>query len=375
MLTEGNTIVKLLYQAWLANDLYDWGLAVLVAMGVLLGLVALNRGASRALRAFKVADAARPDSIVEKVLAATKLWLLFPIALYAAASAIELPPKLEQLIDVIVVVALMLQAVLWINRLVTCWLGRLIDKRRGVDSEAVTILALLGFFARMMVWTFTLLLILNHLNFNITALVTGLGIGGVAVALALQNILGDLFASLSIILDKPFVIGDFIIVGDCMGTVKHIGLKTTRVRSLGGELIVFSNTDLLKSRIRNYRRMYERRVVFTVGVAYETPADKLRGIPDLLREAVKAEKPVRFDRAHFKEYGLSSLVFEVVYYVLSADFNVYMDMQQAINLSIFQRFAREHIDFAYPTQTLHLKSIAPLPAKRHLGPERDAAWT
>ena len=367
--------MKLLYQAWLANDLYDWGLAVLVAMGVLLGLVALNRGARRALRAFKVADAARPDSIVEKVLAATKLWLLFPIALYAAASAIELPPKLEQLIDVIVVVALMLQAVLWINRLVTCWLGRLIDKRRGVDSEAVTILALLGFFARMMVWTFTLLLILNHLNFNITALVTGLGIGGVAVALALQNILGDLFASLSIILDKPFVIGDFIIVGDCMGTVKHIGLKTTRVRSLGGELIVFSNTDLLKSRIRNYRRMYERRVVFTVGVAYETPADKLRGIPDLLREAVKAEKPVRFDRAHFKEYGLSSLVFEVVYYVLSADFNVYMDMQQAINLSIFQRFAREHIDFAYPTQTLHLKSIAPLPAKRHLGPERDAAWT
>lgn len=367
--------MKLLYQAWQANDLYAWGIAALIATGVLLGLVALSRGASRALRAFKVADAARPDSIAEKVLATTRLWLLFPIALYAGASAIELPPKLEHLIDVIVVVALMLQTALWINRFVTCWLARLIDKRRGVDSEAVTLLALLGFVARMMVWTFTLLLVLNHLNFNITALVTGFGIGGVAVALAVQNILGDLFASLSIILDKPFVIGDFIIVGDCTGTVEHIGLKTTRVRSLGGELIVFSNTDLLKSRIRNYRRMYERRVVFAVGVTYETPADKLRDIPELLRAAVKAEKQVRFDRAHFKEYGPSALVFEVVYYVLSSDFNVYMDIQQAINLSIFQRFAREHIDFAYPTHTLHLRSIAPLPAGRHLNPERDAAWT
>lgn len=368
-------VVKLLYQAWQANGLYDWGVAALILIGVLLGLVALSRGAGWVLRVFKIADAARPDSIAAKVLAATRLWLLSPIALYAAASAIELPPKLEQLIDVIVVVALMLQTALWINRLVTCWLGNLIDKRRGVDSEAVTLLSLLGFAARMLVWTFTVLLILNHLNFNITALVTGLGIGGVAVALAVQNILGDLFASLSIILDKPFVIGDFIVVGDCMGAVEHIGLKTTRVRSLGGELIVFSNSDLLKSRIRNYRRMYERRVEFTVGVTYDTSAGKLRRIPDLLREAVKAEKQVRFERAHFKEYGSSSLVFEVVYYVLSPDFNVYMDMQQAINLSIFQRFAREHIDFAYPTQTLHLKSIAPPPARRHLNPEGDAAWT
>lgn len=367
--------MKLLYQAWHANNLDDWGVAALIVIGVSLGLVALSWGAKWALRAFKVADAARPESIAVKVLAATRLWLLFPIALYAAASAIELPSKLEQLIDVVVIVALMLQTALWVNRLVTCCLAKLIDKRRGVDSEAVTVLTLLGFVARMMVWTLTLLLVLNHLNFNITALVTGLGIGGVAIALAVQNILGDLFASLSIILDKPFVMGDFIIVDDYMGTVEHIGLKTTRVRSLGGELIVFSNADLLKSRIRNYRRMYERRVVFTVGVTYETPADKLRGIPDLLREAVKAEKQVRFDRAHFKEYGPSSLVFEVVYYVLSPDFNVYMDIQQAINFSIFQRFAREHIDFAYPTHALHLKSIAPLPARRHRNSERDAAWT
>ncbi len=375
MLIEGKAIVKLLYQAWQANNLDDWGLAALIVIGVLLGLVALSRAAGWALRAFKIADAAHPDSVAQNVFDATRLWLLSPIALYAAASTVELPAKLGQLIDVIVIVALMLQAALWINRLMTCYFSKLIDRRRGVDSEAVTILALLGFAARMMVWTFTLLLILNHLDINITALVTGLGIGGVAIALAVQNILGDLFASLSIVLDKPFVIGDFIVVGDCMGAVEHIGLKTTRVRNLSGEVIVFSNADLVKSRLRNYRRMYERRVVFTIGVTYETPADKLRGIPGFLREAVEAEKQVRFDRAHFKEYGPSSLVFEVVYYVLSPDFNVYMDIQQAINFSIFQRFAREHIDFAYPTQTLHLTSIAPLSARQHLNLIRDAPWT
>lgn len=365
--------MKLLYQAWHANSLYDWGLATVILIGVWLGLAALRFGANRLLRtSFMRNGISRYGSIAEKMIAATWLGLLLPVGFYAAASAVELPPKLDQLVDVAVVVALMLQAALWINCLVAGWLSRLIEKRRGVDSEAVTILALLGFAARVVVWTFTILLILNHLNFNITALVTGLGIGGLAVALAIQNILGDLFASLSIVLDKPFVIDDFIIVGDCMGTVEHIGLKTTRLRSLGGELIVFSNTDLLKSRIRNYKRMYERRVVFAINVTYETPADKLRRISDMLRETVEIQKQVRFDRSHFKEYGESSLVFEVVYYVLSPDFNVYMDIQHAINISIFQRFAREKIDFAYPTRTLHLRDNSLPPEGRHLNLVSDA---
>jgi small-conductance mechanosensitive channel len=279
---------------------------------------------------------------------------LLPLGLYAGASAIELPPKLDRGLDLIVVVALLIQAALWINCAIGVWLSRLIEKRRGVDSEAVTILALLKFSAHVVIWTFTLLLILNHLNFNITALVTGLGVGGVAVALAVQNILGDLFASLSIVLDKPFVLGDFIVVGDCMGAVEHIGLKTTRLRSLGGELIVFSNADLLKSRIRNYKRMYERRIEFTIHVHYETPLERLEQVPYLLREVVEAQKRVRFDRSHFKAYAETSLVFEVVYYVLSADFNVYMDIQQSINILVFKRFAKEGIQFAYPTRTLHL---------------------
>ena len=213
----------------------------------------------------------------------------------------------------------------------------------------------LSFIARLVLWATILLLILDNLGVDITALVAGLGIGGVAIALAVQNILGDLFASLSIVLDKPFVLGDFVIVGDLMGSVENIGIKTTRVRSLSGEQLVFSNNDLLTSRIRNFGRMQERRVVFKLGVTYQTPAEKLEGIPGIIREAIEARDKTRFDRSHFASYGDFSLDFETVYYVLSADYNLYMDIQQAINLAIFRRFADEGIEFAYPTQTLFLE--------------------
>jgi small-conductance mechanosensitive channel len=201
------------------------------------------------------------------------------------------------------------------------------------------------------------LLALDNMGVNITGLVAGLGIGGIAVALALQNILGDLFASLSIILDKPFVIGDFIVVDQLMGTVEHVGLKTTRIRSLSGEQVIFSNAGLLQSRIRNFKRMAERRVVFTVGVTYQTPYEKLARISALLREAVELQQGVRFDRAHFKEYGDFALVYEIVYFVTSPDYNKYMDIQQAINFEIYRRFQQEGLEFAYPTQTLFVQGI------------------
>jgi small-conductance mechanosensitive channel len=181
-------------------------------------------------------------------------------------------------------------------------------------------------------------------------------VGGIAVALAAQNILGDLFASLSIVFDKPFVLGDFIIIGDSMGTVEQIGLKTTRIRSLSGEQLIFSNNDLLSSRIRNFKRMQERRVVFSVGVVYQTTKAQLETIPGILREAVEAQDSTRFDRAHFKEFGDFSLNFEVVYHVLTPDFGKYMDVQQAINFVIFERFDELGIEFAYPTQSIHLQA-------------------
>ena len=177
---------------------------------------------------------------------------------------------------------------------------------------------------------------------------------GIAIALAVQNILGDIFCSLSIILDKPFELGDFIIVGDLMGTIEHIGIKTTRLRSLSGEQLVFSNSDLVGSRIRNYKRMWQRRIVFEFGVTYQTPAAKVERIPGIVAEILGGQDRARLDRAHFKSYGNSALIFEVVYYVLEPDYNVYMDVQQAINLALMHRFEAEGIEFAYPTQTLYV---------------------
>jgi small-conductance mechanosensitive channel len=180
----------------------------------------------------------------------------------------------------------------------------------------------------------------------------------VALALAVQNILGDVFACAAIALDKPFVVGDFIVVDGLRGTVERVGIKTTRVRSLDGELMVFSNADLLKSRIRNFKRMVDRRVEFTIGVTYQTPPEKLRGISQWLREIVKTQQRVRFERAHLKHYSDSAVVFEVVYHVLDADYGLYMDIQQAINLAIFDRFAREGVDFAYAAKTLYARPAA-----------------
>jgi small-conductance mechanosensitive channel len=167
-------------------------------------------------------------------------------------------------------------------------------------------------------------------------------------------VLGDLFASLSIVLDRPFVIGDFIIVDDMVGTVEYVGLKTTRVQSLSGEQIVFANADLLNSRIRNFKRMYQRRIVFTLGVTYQTPRAQLEQIPSIIRAAVERQENARFDRSHFLSYGDFSLNFETVYHVLVPDYNVYMDIQQAINLEIHREFEAAGIEFAYPTQTLFM---------------------
>lgn len=210
------------------------------------------------------------------------------------------------------------------------------------------------FFGRLALWAAVLLLVLDNLGVQVTTLLAGLGIGGVAVALALQSILGDLFASVSILVDKPFEIGDFIIVGDLMGTVEHIGLKSTRVRSLSGEQIIFGNTDLLGSRIRNFKRMYERRVVFSIGVTYDTPYAKVAAIPGWIRALVEAQPDVRFDRAHLAKFGPSSLDYEVVYFVKRADYNLYMDRQQSIHLALLRRFEEEGVAFAFPTQTLHV---------------------
>jgi small-conductance mechanosensitive channel len=297
------------------------------------------------------------DDLVVDLLAQTRVFFLLAMGVLAGSYVLELPEVTGRLIERIVILLALLQTGIWGSGVIGYWIGRTMKKRLQEDAAGATTLAGVRFVAKFVLYAILLLLALDNLGIDITALVAGLGVGGIAVALAVQSVLGDLFASLSIVLDKPFVIGDFIIVDQLMGTVEHIGLKTTRIRSLSGEQIIFSNADLLRSRIRNYKRMFERRVVFTIGVTYQTPHEKLVALPAVLRKMIEAHPEARFDRSHFKEYGDSALVFESVYYVKSPDYNMYMDVQQAINLEIHEYFTREGIEFAYPTRTLFVQGV------------------
>jgi small-conductance mechanosensitive channel len=295
------------------------------------------------------------DDIITSGLQRTKGVLLLVFAIFLGSIPLDFPSGVKGSLASVATIALFFQAGFWLAGAVSRWMELYRERKGANDSAAVTSMSALSLLMRIAVWSLVVLLSLDNIGIDVTALVAGLGIGGIAVALAAQNILGDLFASLSIVLDKPFVMGDFLIVGEHLGAVENIGLKTTRVRSLSGEQLVFSNADLLSSRIRNFGRMFERRVVFKIGVTYQTPRDKIEEIPGILREAVEsAGDKVRFDRAHFQAYGDFSLTFETVYYVLGPDFTLYMDCQQAINLRIHERFEEEGIEFAYPTQTLFL---------------------
>lgn len=292
--------------------------------------------------------------IIYELSGATTSLTILIVAVWFALAAIQ---RTGNIAGHVILITLILQAAVWVGIVIKRLLDKAYEEKARNDPAGATAMGLVSFVARFCVWIVAFLLILDNLGVNITALVAGLGIGGVAIALAVQNILGDLMASLSIVFDKPFVVGDSIIVGEFTGTVEAIGIKTTRLRSLQGEQVIFSNSDLLSSRIRNYKRLYERRVLFTIGVTYQTGNDVLSKIPLMLEQIVKSQDKVRFDRAHFKNFGDSALIFEVVYFVISSEFNVYMDIQQAINLEIFRQFNEQKIEFAYPTSTVYLPDL------------------
>ncbi len=340
---------------YLGNTVQTWIVAVAVALVVLIALRLFQGIVARGLSARAERTRIDLDDLAAELVRKTRFFFPLIVALYAGAQPLALPPTGDGVFRAVVVIGLLVQAALWGNTVISFWITRYMQKRMEEDAAAATSIGALRFVGKLLLWTVILLLALDNLGVDVTALVTGLGIGGLAVALALQNVLSDLFASLSIVLDKPFVIGDFIIVGDFLGTVEHIGLKTTRMRSLSGEQLVLSNSDLLNSRIRNYKRMAQRRIVFSFGVVYETPADKLAAVPRMVQEIIESLENTQFDRAHFKAYGDFSLNFEVVYYVLVPEYDTYMDIQQAINLELYRRFEQEGIEFAYPTQTLFVR--------------------
>lgn len=341
------------------NTVRGWLIAIVLMLIIFTVLFFTKSLITRYLSVFAKNTKNDLDDLIAGIVKHTRIWFLLSLSFYLTLPFYRFPGEIRNIVIKLVIILAFLQAALWGNTIISFFAEKKVRADRERDDEvSVATTYALSFIARLCLWTVITLLSLDNLGVDITTLVAGLGIGGVAAALALQNVLGDLFGSLSIMLDKPFVIGDFIVVDNYMGTVEHIGLKSTRIRSLSGEQIVFSNSDLLSSRIRNYKRMSERRVVFYLGVTYETPYEKLVRIPGLLREIIEAQPQVRFDRAHFKEYGDYSLNFEIVYYVLSQDYNLYMDIQQAINMDIFHRFKEEGIEFAYPTQTLYLQNTA-----------------
>ena len=348
------TTLAILKQIIHDNSAQDWLLALSVLVSSMLVFELLRRIALRRLRKLQWVDHVAVHLIID-VLRATRVLLSAAIAGYMALQFLQVPESAAKLADRIFIALLMLQSGFWIGRVLDFLIRQRLGNGNGEDDGARAMTrTLLSFLGRVVLWSLVALLILDNMGLNVTTLVASMGIGGVAVALAVQNILGDLFASLSIAIDKPFVIGDYIVVDDLMGTVEHVGLKTTRIRSLNGEQIIFSNNDLLKSRIRNYKRMQERRAVFAIGVTYDTPHEKLQAIPALIRAAIEEQECVRFTRAHFKAFGPFSLDFEAVYHVLSPEYNDYMDVQQAINLELVRVFTELGIEFAFPTQTLHV---------------------
>lgn len=351
--------MNMLRQLWGANGPEDWLTALITLLVAMLVLFTARRILVSRLRRWASATSTCLDDILVAAIAATHGVAITAVGVYLGAQALSMPPRINVVFDKVLILVLMMQVGLWGQRAIRAWLEARVRRNEG---SAATHLGILAFVLSVVLWAIVLLATLNNLGFDITALVASLGIGGVAVALAVQNILGDLFASLSIALDKPFLVGDFIIIDDMMGTVKHVGLKTTRVQSLSGEELIFANNDLLKSRIRNYKRMAERRVVFSFGVTYDTSPDMLEKLVPLTREIVSTQQKVRLDRVHFKSMGDWKLEFEVVYYVLDPDFNLYMDIQQAINLALMRKLQALGVAFAFPTQTVNIASFAAPPA-------------
>ncbi len=337
----------------------SWLIAAAAAVLSYLVLRAALRLIAGRIRALARNTDALPAQVVAEVLLHTNRFLLLLVALLIGFGTIELSPSWALWLEHGWVLALGLQIGLWLNRGINLWLNRQADAAGAgqVDPRNRATTTTLVFLLRLLVWVTVALAVLANLGVNITALVASLGIGGIAVALALQTILSDLFASLAIALDKPFEIGDFIIFGDTLGTVTHIGVKTTRIQSLSGERIIISNTELLKQTVHNYKHMQQRRVVFGFRLSYRTPVEQVAAISQAVREIIEAIDNTRFDRAHFKTFGDSALEYEVVYYVLSPDYAVYMDIQQRINLELMRVCAARGVRFGHPLRVLQEAAV------------------
>lgn len=299
------------------------------------------------------------DELLVDTIRGVRPWVYTLVALYVSLQLLVLPDTASLALSGLVLFAVVWQVIeiaLQFLHYATNHMLKHDDEKGGVDPNAATAANMITLIGRIALWSLGGLFVLSNLGIEITSLIAGLGIGGVAVALALQGILSDLFAAFSIYFDKPFRIGDFIIVGSDMGVVEKIGIKSTRLRTLQGEELVISNAELTTARVQNFKKMQERRIVSQFGVTYETPQEKLKEIPGMVSRIFADVENARLDRVHFASFGDYALLFEVVYYVTSPDYNTFMDIQQEYNFKLLERFAEVGIDFAYPTQMIYTKT-------------------
>ena len=333
----------------LDNSPTEWLIAAGLAFVVWSALWILRKFIASRYKGYSGAQNPTVVRLIAYLIGNTTQILFLAIAITAAQEWLTLPPKVERVVSNIVLLLILLQVGLWAGRTVRFYL-EMKELERGADRVFAGSLDIINFVSGILIWSLLILVALSNFGVNITALLAGLGVGGVAVALALQNVLGDLFASLSIALDKPFVTGDSLVIDTFIGKVEHIGIKTTRLRSENGEQIILSNADILKSRVRNYGRAPEQRALATLRVTYDTSIEQLRAIPKLLESIVREQANARFERCHLKTLGDAAFQFELTYFVRQPLVNPLLDLQQAVNFRIVEEFRRLGVEFAYPTQ-------------------------
>jgi small-conductance mechanosensitive channel len=345
-----NDILNIVY--W-NNTVQDYLIFLATVFVCLIAIIIVKKILISALKNWAEKTVTTLDDMLVKLIGKYIVPLTFFISLYLSTNLLTLSDKVENAVYVVSLAIIMIFAALALARFLVFLFNRYLEKKNQ-DSQTTSV-KWIGVLIKIVVWIIAFLLFLDNLDIKITALMAGLGVGGIAVAFAANAVLQDLFSFVTIFFDRPFEIGDFINVGDMSGSIEHIGIKTTRVRSLSGEQLVFANRDLTNSRIRNYKRMETRRVAFTIGVTYSTGYDKLKLIPGMMKQIIDSVENTDFDRAHLKSFGDFAILFEVVYYVLSQDYALYMDVNQEINLAIKSSFDTNGIEFAFPTQSIYIE--------------------
>jgi small-conductance mechanosensitive channel len=340
------------------NSVGDWTIALSVFLAVFIGLLVVRQIFRSRRRRSLAAGRPLPMALdlTAQLIEKTSLLFIWGVALYSAIEQLEFPPdnhlahRIDHGANVLITLIFWYQAARW----AMATLRYSIDQRRrstpGHDTALAGSMEIILFVAGLLIWGLALLLALDNLGVAIKPLLAGLGIGGIAVALAVQAVLSDLLASMSIAMDKPFVLGDLLTVDTLTGTVEYIGVKSTRLRSISGEQIVVSNADITKSRIRNFGRMSERRVAFEIPVVHDTPVALLKALPDAVRAIVEASPRARFERCSLLTLSETALRYELVYFVRAPQLLVYAEVQHSIMIALMEKFREMGVQFPTPAQ-------------------------